>query len=196
MATRRAQKPIRTDIDDFTHDDFTVFTDVDLSPDKTKIASTYPLWMHNGVLQEVDSMIRFMRTAIENNYVAPAYLPQYREQLAYYEAKREQLLAGEPKFDGKARDFISKVLSSLGEKISNAMFTRTEVEKGLADAHEEARRMSEPVISLNSDELRWAKICNVKVVGTKVSRTSAELMWKIGRRILGESTNTKILQKD
>ena len=81
--------------------------------------------------------------------------------------------------------------------IRDSMFSRKDMEKGLADAHEEARRMSQPCIELKDDLITFAKNCDVVVNNTgKVSRKGAEKMWKIASRLLGELSNTESLRKD
>jgi hypothetical protein len=84
----------------------------------------------------------------------------------------------------------------MGMKISDAMFKRSEMERGVADAHEEARRMSEPVLKLEDKELIFVRACEGKIEANgKVSRTTAERCWKIISRLLGENSNTEVLRK-
>jgi len=73
------------------------------------------------------------------------------------------------------------------------------MKKGLADAHEEARRMCQPCIRLTDDEAVMAQAARIKGVKSgqsyMVSRTQAEKLWKLSRKALGELANTNELRK-
>jgi len=189
-------KTIRTDVDDIEHPDFNIFTSSDLSPDGKKIASTIPLWYNRAYKEELENTVAVMQHAIREGQVPEGRRAEYQANLKMLKERLQSMDDAAPKFNKKAIDYISRVVSSLSEKTRNAMFTRDEMMKGLVDANEEARRMTEPCIPLTEHEANWAKACNVKVYGGKVSRTACELMWKIGRKILGESTNVEILRKE
>jgi len=191
-----ADKQIRTDIDDIEQPEFNVFTQSDLSPDGKKIASTIPLWYNPTYKEELENTIAIMSHALREGQVPEGRRSEYQANLKMLKDRLQSIDDAIPKFDKKAIDYVSRVISSLSEKIRNAMFTRDEMMKGLADPNEEARRMTQPCITLTEHEIRWAKACNVKVYDGKASRTACELMWKIGRRILGEPTNVEVLRKD
>ena len=193
---RTTNKTIRTDVDDIEHPEFNIFTQSDLSPDGKKIASTIPLWYNPTYREELENTIAIMSHALKEGHVPEGRRSEYQANLKMLKERLQSIDDAIPKFNKKAMDYIARVVSSLSEKIQNAMFTRDEMMRGLADANEEARRMTEPCILLNEQEIRWAQACNIKVYNGKVSRTACELMWKIGRRILGESTNVEILRKD
>ena len=101
-----------------------------------------------------------------------------------------------PKMDDKTKDKLFKVHKELGAKIADAMFTRSDMKKGLADAHEEARRMDTPVIKIGSDMSDIARACNVNPIDGMVSRNQAEKIWKISSRFLGENSNIESLRRD
>lgn len=85
---------------------------------------------------------------------------------------------------------------SLIKKIYNDAQARREMKKGLADSHEEARRMTTPNIKLSPELIEVAEACNVKHTDGKISRTEAEKIWKITSRYLDEPSNTEYLRKD
>ena len=69
--------------------------------------------------------------------------------------------------------------------------------KGLADAREEMKRMTEPCIEVRGDAMNIAKACNVKITKGKVSRDGAAKVWKILGKALGDSpTNIEHLRRD
>jgi len=194
MAVATPTKVIRTDVDDWENPDFTVFTQSDLSPDGKKIASTLPLWYNSAYREELEATISRMEYALKEGYVPDGRRGEFNAKLKTYKERLQSLNDAIPKFNKKSIDMIAKVVSTLSEKIANSLFPRDQMERGIVDPSEEARRMAEPAISLNDMELKWAMACNIKPVKGKVSRTQAELMWKIGRKILGEPTNVEILR--
>ncbi len=189
------QKPaIRTDIDDWDNPDFTVFTESDLSPDGMKIASTVPLWYNSAYREELEATISRMEYALREKFVPEGRRAEFTAKLKTYKDRLQSLNDAVPKFNKKTIDMVAKVVSTLAEKITNALFPKDQMERGIVDPSEESRRMTQPLIPLNDAELKWAMACNITPVKGKVSRTQAELMWKIGRKILGEPTNVEILR--
>ncbi len=69
------------------------------------------------------------------------------------------------------------------------------MEKGLVDPHEEATRMSEPCIEVDKKE--FARM-GISTTNGKVSRSVAELGWKMMNGLLGDgmNTNTEVLRRD
>lgn len=182
-------------VDSISHASFTVFTEYDINADG-RISSSFPLWFFDGMKENLRNEITRMENAIVSGFVPSERIPEYKAALKKMKERLKDMEEAERKFGSDVIDFVSgKVIPTLSEKISNAMPTRTEMEKGLFNPAEEARRMTTPCIELNEHELRWAKACNCNILGNKVSRTEAEKMWKIARKLLGEDTNTEILRK-
>lgn len=193
MARKEKEEKFDPGVDKITHPSFTVFTEYDFT--NGKISSCFPLWYFDSMKENIINEITRMNNAILFGFVPEERIPEYRAAMNKLKKKLQEIEDSERKFGSDVIDYAAKVISTLSEKISNAMPTRTEMEKGFFDPAEEARRMTTPCIILNETELRWAKICNCNVVNNKVSRTEAEKMWKIARKLLGEDTNTEILRK-
>ena len=79
----------------------------------------------------------------------------------------------------------------------DSMFTRSEMKKGLADPHDEARRMVQPCIDITGN-VHVARSCGIDVPTgqTKINRNQATKMWKILGRLCDERTNVEYLRKD
>ena len=61
------------------------------------------------------------------------------------------------------------------------------MQRGIADAHEEARRMKEGIIKVNPE---LARICNLRpYVNGQYSRDEAIKAWKLSGRALQEATH-------
>lgn len=171
-------------------DEIQLFGIVDQT-DKGKIKSEYPAWMHKtgieDMQEEIDSYDRGEKLGI---------YPHDPDRMARVKMKRERLEAiksSKPKLTDKQKDDLVKQYERLGEKISAEMPTRSQMEMGTVDAHEEAMKMIEPGISMNPE---LAKSCNIRLKKGKVSRDDATKAWKIVGALLGEPTNAEVLRRD
>lgn len=176
--------------------DYQIFGQVDLNK-SGKVSSTYPSWYFDHFREGLQEEIKRDQYMLEHDLVPKSELGVARERL---KQKKDKLLSLEnaiPEISGKTKDAIYGFRNELGDKIKESKFSRSDMQKGIADAHEEARRMASPCIELRGNALDFARKCNVKVDDRgMVSRTGAEKVWKIASRIIGEPSNTEILRRD
>ena len=163
-----------------------------------KIKSDYPAWYQGQHLEDLRESIKQQERSLEEGSVPPERRGQYKERLNQEKERLEQIEASKPNFSGIEKDIASKFREEIGEKISDAHYRRSHLDKGLVNAHEEARRMTEPCIEVKGQvEAEILKECGARITeGGKVTRTEAEKAWKIVGRALGEEmTNVEILRK-
>ncbi len=169
--------------------------------DRTKdgqIKSDYPAWYQGQHLEDLRESIKQQERSLEEGSVPPERKGQYRERLNQEKERLEQIESSKPKFSGIEKDVAYKFREEIGKKISDAHYGRSHVEKGLVNAHEEARRMTEPCIEVKGQaEAEILRECGAKITeGGKVTRTEAEKAWKIVGRALGEDmTNVEVLRR-
>lgn len=168
------------------------FSSVDIDARTGKVSSEFPAWFFTQQMENMDDEIRSIEYRLENGDVPAASIPYYKNQLRRLKDRRDKIEASKPKMSAMERDFVAKSVDTLGEKISESMFTREEEQRGFADAHEEARRMSTPCIKVDPG---FADAFGIKTVKGLVSRNDAVKMWKIGRRSLGDDVNVEILRR-
>jgi archaellum component FlaC len=172
-------------------------SDMKVKSDGTKVVSSeMPLWYNRQMMEELREDISMCEFDIKSGRIAESQLGQTRERLTKLKNRYEEVEKSMPKLDDKFKDKLGKVHKELGARISDAMFSRSDMKKGLADVHEEARRMDTPIIKLGSDMNEIARACNVTPVDGMVSRNQAEKIWKISSRYLGENSNTESLRRD
>lgn len=178
--------------------DIKVFSEADYVEIKggKRVGSEYPAWYHDAMIDELREGIRMDELALERGTVPQERRHDYRERIKKSEEKLNMIMETMGELDDKQKDFVHKIRTELGKEISRMMFTRSQMQKGLADAQTEARRMVEPSIAVNGALHDMAKACNVPVTNGKVSRTGAEKMWKICSKRLGEISNTELLRRD
>jgi superfamily II RNA helicase len=177
----------------------TFFSESDMATDRNgakHISSEYPMWYNRQMLEELKEDITMAEFELKSGRIKDDKLPQARARLKSLQNKMEEVEKSMPKLQDKDVDKLAKVRKELGKEIASRMYSRSDMKKGLADAHEEVRRMETPSISLSPEMHELAAACNVKPTDGKVSRTQAEKIWKITSRYLDESSNTESLRRD
>lgn len=175
--------------------DFQIFGSVDLN-DKGVVKSSYPSWYFDHLRDELQSEVDRLENDIRFDRIPRSELHLMRERLKQKQEKLLNLDSSAVELRGKQKDRVSAVRDELGGKISDALFSRDEMKKGVADAREEMKRMTEPCIELKGDALKAAIACNVKQVKGKVTRDGAAKVWKILSKALGERSNVEVLRRD
>ena len=179
-------------------DDIKIFSEMDLikTKDGQVIGSEFPAWYHDNMVDELKENIRQDEYQLDKTDMPADRRHTTRERIKKNKERLEQILETTPELDDKQKDYLNKLRKDLGNEISRLMFTRSQMRNGLADAHTEARRMVEPSIKVTGSLYDMAKACNVRIIGDKISRTSAEKVWKICSKRLGEISNTEALRKE
>lgn len=159
-----------------------------------KISSEYPAWYFDAQIEDLQEEIAHKKRMIDNQLVPPSELPYAREELKKQEEMFERIMS-KPKLTGKDKDDAANFYKHLADQIGDSMPSRSEMKKGLADAHEEARRMTEPIINVRGKTDVLANM-GINAKGGKISRNQAAKAFKIIGRVLGEPTNIEYLRKD
>ena len=163
-----------------------------------KIKSDYPAWYQEQHLEDLRESIAQQERSLEEGSVPPERRGQYKERLNQEKERLEQIETSKPKLAGVEKDTAVKFRKEMGDKISDTLYRKSHIEKGVVNAHEEARRMTEPCIEVKGEaEAEILKECGARITeGGKVTRTEAEKAWKIVGKALGEEmTNVEILRK-
>lgn len=159
-----------------------------------KITSEYPAWYFDAQTEDLQEEIEHKQRQIAQGLVPPSEMPYAREALKKQEETLERIMS-KPKLTGKDKDEAAKFYESLSEQICDSMPSRSDMKKGLADAHEEVRRMTTPIINVRGQTKLLANM-GIEAKGGKVSRNQAAKAFKIIGRVLGEPTNIEYLRKD
>ena len=170
--------------------DYTYFADFDKG-------SAIPAWSLPRNIDLLEDDVRKLGSMLDNKQVPIEEIPY---QTADYEQKKkrlEDIKESRPKLTGNQKDLLRQKRDKLAAEINSAQFTRIEMEKGLADPHEEARRMTEPCIQVDKEEARRMGI-KTDAKGY-VSRSKGEAMWKNMSSLLGDTQqnpNVEALRSD
>lgn len=155
----------------------------------------YPSWAFPFKIQEMQDEVDENDRKIREGALDAPILAELRAENKKLKERLDAIRESYPKSLDK--DMVSRMCGEFGEKIAESMFTRADMQKGLADAHEECRRMLDPCIKLSPEMAGFAQMCKAKMTKDRmVSRNTAEKVWKIGRKFLGEDGNTERLRRD
>lgn len=170
---------------------FSFFGKVDINS-KGKIGSEYPAWIMRTHMEELQESIGQKERALKAGVVDAANKPYHIEILNKEKGRLGEIMASKPTLSVNERSKVANEYTSLKGRIADSMFTRADMNLGLADAHEEARRMVTPCIDVDKTV---AKACNVLVKDGKVSRNGAVKMFKIIGSYLDAPTNAESLRR-
>lgn len=175
------------------------FGKIDLNKDG-KIASKIPAWAMRPHIEELEEEIGRKERALEAETIPMDSIPKTKEDLRKEKKKLQDILESKPTLTETEQNKVWKIYKDLGTAIKPALFSRSDMMKGLASAHEEMRRMKDPVMSINREVADICESNGIRVTEKKeglfVSRDGAIDMWKHIGRYLGEQTNVEILRKD
>jgi len=159
-----------------------------------RIASEYPGWYFDVQLGDLKEEIEYKQDQIKRELVPPSELPYIKEELKKQEESLERIRS-KPKLKGKDEEEAGSFYKKLSTEIRESMPSRSEMKKGLVNVHEEARRMTEPIIDVRGKTKLLANM-GITAKGGKISRTQASKAFKILGRVLDEPTNTEYLRRD
>lgn len=164
------------------------------------ISSEVPSWAMTSMIEELQESIRSKKAGIEMGTIPHDGITMAREEMKKEEAMLDKILSSKPKFSEQEENMIFKTHKEMASKIQETQYTRSEMKLGLVDIHEEARRMSEPIIKITKEQADICKDNNIRVTeergGLCVTRDGATQLWKLIGRYFGEPTNVETLRKD
>jgi len=158
-----------------------------------QVGSTYPGWMFPRLVEDLEEQIQYEEGQLRDQLLDAVQKANIQERLVQKKDRLLKIKEGRPELN---KDEVSSVRESLGEKIRDSMFTYDQMQKGLADAHQEVKRMKDPCIKLNDKELEYALGARVRISNDKkVSRDAASKIYKICSSYLDEDSNVESLRR-
>ena len=168
--------------------------------EKGQIKSEYPAYYFETQTEELQSEIREAERRLarlgEFDIFELGQRQLMQKDINQKKKKYNAIVKSKPKLKGVDKDKIYKTYKALGQEIKDALFTKSSMSLGTASPHEEAKRMTEHEMSVQSISPEMAASLNLKIEDGKVSRTALERTWKICGKILNEATNVEVLRRD
>jgi len=160
-----------------------------------EITSEYPAWYLDNHVEELQRDIDRIEGGLKAHTIPDNSRPQHEAELKSLKERQLSIINSKPRLSGKDKDTLSDLYKDLVNQVSDSMFTRSEMMKGLASAHEEARRMVGSIINVGDNGQIFMNM-GITPIDGKVSRNQASRAIKIIGRLLGEPTNIEYFRKD
>lgn len=138
---------------------------------KNHISSSKPAYMHKGAMEKLEQSVGDTAEALEGGRIDSQALEFTRRKLARERKRLHDIKEQTPVYTPVEMQHISSTRKDLDVEISNALFTKSDMEKGLVDPSKEADRMSLPCIKVDR---KLAAMCDVELTDGKCSRSEAE----------------------
>lgn len=187
-------------IEDMGLENIKVWSKADIienGPNRDMVGSTMPAWYYDKHLDELESDIRELESAL--GMMRPENVPAARNRLKILTAKRDNIVASKPKLTGAQTDELAKHVDDNGTlttAIRESNFDYDTMMKSSAKAAEELRRATTPCVKVAPELAQMIGARAVKCGdGTvKVSRDDATRIWAMGRKRLEMDTDSSILR--
>lgn len=160
-----------------------------------KITSEYPAFYFTTQIDELRENIARNERALESGAINPQSVPELKAEIKRDIVRLSEINKNHISLTGKDKDEAADLYKELGGQIQDSMFTRSDMMKGLANPHDELKRMKDPIIPVGKNGKIFENM-GIKPVKGKVSRTQASKVFKVLGKVLGEETNVEYLRKD
>lgn len=174
----------------------TMFGAVDRKENKKdgEIMSTEPAWFLENQLDELKEQIRQQESRISRGEVPSNELEYARSEFKKFKNRYDEIKESKPKLTGKDKDEFASFISDLSTKIEESTPSYDKIQRGHVDAQDEFKRQTQPCIKVNPE---MAKAFGIETDGKgRVSGNDAVRMWKIGSKLLGESSFSEVLRRE
>lgn len=156
--------------------------------------SQMPGWYFEEHQRQLDETIKQKENALRNDFVPASEKHEFKENLERDRERLAKIQNSKPKFNDKEKDELAGLVEEVGVVIGESLFKRSDMEKGIADAHEEVKRQLDPSIKIDG---RLAEMAGITLDKKGFcSRNDATKAWKLGRKILEENSNVEVLRRD
>lgn len=146
--------------------------------------SSLPGWSMPKHIDMLRDEVNSIKGRLDFKQVPDDEVYMVQEEYKMKKKRLEDIENSKPVLTGKQMDELVKKRDKLAEEISRSKFSQYDMERGLADPHEEARRMTEPCIEMDEEE---ARRMGLRTQNGKVPRTEAEMAWKLMCSLIGDT---------
>lgn len=178
------------------------FGEVDRNPGQPNkgMGSDYPAYYFDnptGALASLKNEINEMERQNARGAINQAQVLQNKVNIQEKQKRYEAIVQSKPKLTDIEKDKVDGWIADVDERVADAMYTYKEDDRGLASPAEEVRRMTQPCVDVPKG-LVIACGGEVSPGGgpVKVTRSQAERMLKIARKVRGRRTNLEMLRRE
>ena len=178
------------------------FGEVDRNPSQPGkgMGSDYPAYYFDnptGALASLKNEINEMEQQNARGAITQAQVLQNKVEIEKMQERYDAIVQSKPKLSDVEKDKVDSWIEDVDEKVADAMYTYKDDDRGIASPAEEVRKMTQPCIDVPKG---LAIACGMSVSAgggpIKVTRSQAERMLKIARKVRGRRTNLEILRRE
>ena len=178
------------------------FGEVDRNPSQPNMGmgSDYPAYYFDnptGAMANLKEEIRQLEQQNHRGAISHEQVMKNKVEIEKRQAKYDAIVASKPKLSGVDEEKVDGWIKEMDEKVADAMFTYKEDARGTASPQEEVRRTTQPCVDVPK---ALATACGMEMSGggshIRVTRTQAEKMLKIARKVRGRRTNLEMLRRE
>ena len=170
-------------------DEIVFFGEVDRHP-KGGFSSDYPAWYYENQLGDMREELKGKEGALNLRLGDNAELSFQVNQL---KTRIKDIEQSNKKLTSAQENRLSKYVKDVGEELRESMPPLSDMKRGLADAHQEVKKMTTPCIKVPKE---LADAAGIRLHRGMATRDAASKAWKIGRKKLGEESNTERLRRE
>ena len=170
------------------------FTEVDLN-DKGKVANDFASYYYPELIRGLEDERRALQRQLDGNVLQGDKKFSAEARVKAIKQKIDKIKEGTPNLQGPTKDAVNKAKETLGDQISDSMFSYDSHWKMTADPHTVSERMHNPCIEINNPIVAaFAKQRGMRVEDKKISQNDARIIYKHFAKALGEPTSLEHLQ--
>jgi hypothetical protein len=159
------------------------------------IKNAYPTYYNSKQRDDIEYEISMLEAGIKGGHYNSASEGIAREKLKKAKEALDKMNEVRPLFE-KEKDSIAALTRDAGQRISESMFSREEEKRGLTDAHELARRWTDPCIPVSDQIAEVATRHGMVVKDKKMNQVDLTRLWQMGQEALGENRDAEYLRRD
>lgn len=168
-------------------------------PDKG-MGSDYPAYYFDGPTGQLASLKNEISEMEQQNARGAINQAQILQNKVEIEERRERydaIVQSRPKLSDTEKDRVDSWITDVDERVADAMYTYKDDARGIASPAEEVKKTTQPCIDVPKG---LAVACGMKVSPgggpVRVTRSQAEKMLKIARKVRGRRTNLEMLRRE
>lgn len=179
---------------------FEFYAECDLHPVTKRPLAERPSWYNPKNIRDMENKITEMEVALQTGQVPRGYEPEYRDTLSQLKENLKKI-SDLTSIDDSTNDpdEIYKACQEAGKILKDAMPSRYEMDKGLADPQMEYDMMTRPQINIGDcpGVIELFKGCHMEIPNNGlVTREQVAKVFQIGMKKIGENPDLEYLRKE
>lgn len=157
-----------------------------------RVVSQLPAWRHKKGIEDMKEELANIERKMKFGGAHPEEKPYLDVERKNIQNRYDAIMKSKPSLTAFEKKKLEGEYKTLGDNISESMFTRDQMWTRKADAHKELERMKKPRVNVPQ---YIASMANLKLVNGKASRDDALKAWTTAGDYLDADTNPENLRR-